>query len=482
MPEYKLPDVGEGLTEAEIVTWKVKVGDVIAVNDIVVEIETAKSLVELPSPYAGTVTALLVPEGEMVPVGTPIISIGDEASAPADAPADAPAAPAEIDLSNPAASGGGEGESLVGRNKVERDSLRRPRKSTSPAAAAAQHSTHEQVAASFVPGELESPAVVEADEPAVPAYTPAAESPTDLSGSNGDVRTLAKPPVRKLAKDLGVDITSLAGSGEGGVVTRDDVHAAAGSPGLVTGASAPSSTSGSGERERREPIKGVRKMMGQAMVDSAFTAPHVTEWVTVDVTRTMEFVERLRSRREFREVKVSPLLVLARACILAMRRTPEINSWWDEPAQEVVFKSYVNLGIAAATTRGLVVPNVKDAQDLSLLDLAAALNGLTATARDGKTQPADMSGGTFTITNVGVFGIDAGTPIINPGESAILAFGAVRKMPWVASTSTGDEIVVRQVTTLALSFDHRHVDGEKGSRFLADVAAVMEDPAAALLL
>ena len=223
-------------------------------------------------------------------------------------------------------------------------------------------------------------------------------------------------------------------------------------------------------------------MMGQAMVDSAFTAPHVTEWVTVDVTRTMEFVERLKSRREFREVKVSPLLVLARACILAMRRTPEINSWWDEPAQEVVFKSYVNLGIAAATTRGLVVPNVKDAQGLSLLDLAAALNGLTATARDGKTQPADMSGGTFTITNVGVFGIDSGTPIINPGESAILAFGAVRKMPWVASGPAGDEIVVRQVTTLALSFDHRHVDGEKGSRFLADVAAVMEDPAAALLL
>ncbi len=175
-------------------------------------------------------------------------------------------------------------------------------------------------------------------------------------------------------------------------------------------------------------------MMGQAMVESAFSAPHVTEWVTIDVTRTMEFVERLKTRREFREVKVSPLLVLARACMLAMRRTPEINSWWDEPAQEVVFKSYVNLGIAAATARGLVVPNVKDAQDLSLLELAGALNQLTATARDGKTQPADMSGGTFTITNVGVFGVDSGTPIINPGESAILAFGAVKKMPWVAST------------------------------------------------
>jgi 2-oxoisovalerate dehydrogenase E2 component (dihydrolipoyl transacylase) len=482
VPEYKLPDVGEGLTEAEIVTWKVKVGDVIAVNDIVVEIETAKSLVELPSPYAGTVSALLVPEGETVAVGTPIIAIGDASEAPAEAaPATPVAASSEIDLSNPAASGGGEGESLVGRNKVEREAMRRPRKAPSPAAAAAERSTHDQLQASFTPGELETPPVVEADEPAVPAYTPAAEAP---AASNGDVRALAKPPVRKLAKDLGVDITSLVGSGEDGVVTRSDVEHAAASSGTSYEPVAPASTSYDvvqGERERREPIKGVRKMMGQAMVDSAFTAPHVTEWVTVDVTRTMEFVERLKTRREFREVKVSPLLVLARAVILAARRTPEINSWWDESAQEVVFKGYVNLGIAAATSRGLVVPNVKDAQELSLLDLAAALNQLTATARDGKTQPADMSGGTFTITNVGVFGIDAGTPIINPGESAILAFGAVRKTPWVVSTDAGDEIVVRQVTTLALSFDHRHVDGEKGSRFLADVAAIMEDPAAALL-
>jgi 2-oxoisovalerate dehydrogenase E2 component (dihydrolipoyl transacylase) len=213
------------------------------------------------------------------------------------------------------------------------------------------------------------------------------------------------------------------------------------------------------------------------MVDSAFTAPHVTEWVTVDVTRTMEFVERLKGRREFRDVKLSPLLVLARAAMLAMRRTPEINSWWDGAAQEIVFKSYVNLGIAAATPRGLVVPNIKDAEQLPLLELAGALNALAATAREGRTQPAEMSGGTFTITNVGVFGVDAGTPIINPGESAILCFGAVRKQPWVVD----DAIVVRQVTQLALSFDHRHVDGEKGSRFLSDVAAIMEDPAAALI-
>jgi len=294
---------------------------------------------------------------------------------------------------------------------------------------------------------------------------------------------LAKPPVRKLAKDLGVDIRSLTGTGPNGTVTREDVQAAgdgATSYEVAAGATTSYDVPG-GEREWREPIKGVRKMMGQAMVQSAFSAPHVTEWVTIDATRTMEFVERLKSRREFRDVRVSPLLVLARAVMLAMRRTPEINSWWDDAAQEVVYKSYVNLGIAAATPRGLVVPNVKDAEAMSLLDLAQALNALVETARSGKTQPAEMAGGTFTITNVGVFGVDSGTPIINPGESAILAFGAIKKQPWVVSTDAGDEIVVRQVTTLALSFDHRHVDGEKGSRFLADVAGILEDPASALL-
>jgi pyruvate dehydrogenase E2 component (dihydrolipoamide acetyltransferase) len=469
--DYLLPDVGEGLTEAEIVAWRVKEGDTVQINDIVVEIETAKSLVELPSPFAGVVTALLVPEGETVPVGTPIISIGDPTDAPAK-PADAAppaAAEIEIDLSNPAASGGGEGESLVGRNKADRGPVRRPRKGSASPSTEAAAATQMQVQGAFAPGGAQSQPVVESDEPAVPA-TPATPA-TDEAPAAG-ARVLAKPPVRKLAKDLGVDLATVTASGPGGTVTRDDVQAAA-----TGGVEATPSAVDTAERERREPIKGVRKMMGQAMVDSAFSAPHVTEWVTVDVTRTMEFVERLKTRREFADVKVSPLLVLARACMLAMRRTPEINSFWDETAQEIVFKSYVNLGIAAATPRGLVVPNVKDAERLSLLDLARALNGLTATARDGKTQPADMSGGTFTITNVGVFGVDAGTPIINPGESAILCFGAVRKQPWVVD----DEIVVRQVTQLALSFDHRHVDGEKGSRFLSDVAGIMEDPAAALL-
>jgi 2-oxoisovalerate dehydrogenase E2 component (dihydrolipoyl transacylase) len=493
MAEFKLPDVGEGLTEAEIVTWKVKEGDTVAINDIVVEIETAKSLVELPSPFAGVVQRLMVPEGETIAVGTPIIAIGDALDAPLDSlpteqtesdpylgmaeragAGESDAAPArpEIDLSNPAASGGGEGESLVGRNKADRSAVRRARHAAAPSSAGAA-ATQQQLQGSFEPG-LASPEVVdESDEPAVPA--------TSAPAQPAAARTLAKPPVRKLAKDLGIDLSALSGSGPNGTVTRDDVQAAHGGDPATSYETAARATRSDdvpqGEREMREPIKGVRKMMGQAMVDSAFSIPHVTEWVTIDATRTMEFVERLKTRREFRDVKVSPLLVLSRAIMLAMRRTPEINSWWDDAAQEVVYKRYVNLGIAAATPRGLVVPNVKDAEAMSLLELAEALNGLTATAREGKTQPAEMAGGTFTITNVGVFGVDSGTPIINPGESAILCIGAIKPQPWVVD----GEIVVRQVTTLALSFDHRHIDGEKGSRFLSDVAGILEDPASALL-
>ncbi len=482
MAEFKLPDVGEGLTEAEIVSWKVKEGDTVEINEIICEIETAKSIVELPSPFAGTVQKLMVAEGDMVDVGTPIIAIGDGAEAPSADPEPAPAAQEmEIDLSNPAASGGGEGESLVGRNKADRGPVRRARKGTASPPSEAAASTQMQVQGAFAAGGAQSADVHEADEPAVPAV--AARAHDEPAAEPGSTRTLAKPPVRKLAKDLGVDLATLTGSGEGGVVTRADVEEAASGGGAARAATTGGARTAamSGERETREPIKGVRKMMASAMSDSAFTAPHVTEWITVDVTRTMEFVDRLKSRREFREVKVSPLLVLARAVMLAARRTPEINSFWDEAAQEVVLKHYVNLGIAAATPRGLVVPNIKDADSLGLVELAEALGELTAVARSGKTQPADMAGGTFTITNVGVFGVDAGTPIINPGESAILCFGAVRKQPWVVSSNGTDEIVPRQITTLALSFDHRHIDGEKGSRFLADVAGILEDPASALL-
>ncbi len=481
MSEYLLPDVGEGLTEAEIVSWKVKVGDEIRINDIVVEIETAKSLVELPSPYAGTVEALLVPEGETIAVGTPIIRVGDGTSSGSDGgsgPAEtAPGKPAgraqTIDTNIPPAEG--ENTTLVGYGPREILAQRRPRKGSATPATAAGAATQMQVQGAFAPGGAQSEDLDEdapADEPSVPTSTP------ERSGNEVSVRALAKPPVRKLARDLGVDLTQVSATGPNGSIAREDVEAAADGSRPST---SPADGSSDQETERREPIKGVRKMMGQAMVDSAFTAPHVTEWVTIDVTATIEFVGRLRSRREFREVKVSPLLVLASACCLAMRRTPEINSYWDDEAQEIVFKRYVNLGIAAATPRGLVVPNIKDAERHSLLQLAVALGELTATARSGKTQPGEMSGGTFTITNVGVFGVDSGTPIINPGESAILCFGAVKRQPWVVRAGAEESIEIRDVTTLALAFDHRHIDGEKGSRFLADVAEIMSDPATGLL-
>ena len=479
MNEYKLPDVGEGLTEAEIVTWKVKVGDTIKVNDVVVEIETAKSLVELPSPYAGTVQALLVEEGQTVEVGTPIIRIGEGAAAAGAGESAVHGVLGEGTTAAQAEEAEEEHKTLVGYGPRVTEAKRRTRRGAATPTSEAGTATQQQVQGAFAPGGAQSADVQEGDEPAVPSRTPAAPAArVHEDGGGGDVRVLAKPPVRKLAKDLGVDLRSVTPSGPNRTISREDVESAAGTSSRT--AAMPTSSydvaRGEGGRERREPIKGVRKMMAQAMVDSAFTAPHVTEWMTVDVTRTMRFVERLKSRRDFADVKVSPLLVVAKACCLAMRRTPEINATWDEAAQEIVYKSYVNLGIAAATPRGLVVPNVKDADAMPLPELGRALNELTRTAREGRTQPAEMSGGTFTITNVGVFGVDSGTPIINPGESAILCFGVVRKQPWVHK----GKIKPRDLTTLAVSFDHRLIDGEKGSRFLADVASVLEDPAGAL--
>jgi pyruvate dehydrogenase E2 component (dihydrolipoamide acetyltransferase) len=491
--EFKLPDPGEGLTEAEIVTWKVKAGDTVKVNDIVVEIETAKSLVELPVPFAGTVSSLLVEEGQTVEVGTPIIAVETEPGAPTtvqDAPAQGAVEPGiegspapKLEAERVAAEaeeqieegkiGGttstGRTAVLVGYGVKQTEAKRRPRK----AAPVEQAATPSAVAAP-------PPA------PAAPA-APAVAAPVARDGGG---RALAKPPVRKFAKDLGVDLNAVAGSGEGGIITRSDVEAHASGAGAGSEAAigiAPVTPAApvfqrTGERETRVPIKGVRKMTAQAMVGSAFTAPHVTEWVTVDATATMELVERLKKDREFRDVKVTPLLVLAKAMCVALRRHPEVNATWDEAAQEIVVKHYVNLGIAAATPRGLMVPNIKDADQLSMRQLADAIGSLTATAREGRTQPAEMSGGTITITNVGVFGVDTGTPIINPGESAILAFGAIRRMPWVVDGPDGTETIEpRWVTQLALSFDHRLIDGELGSKFIADVGAILADPARGLV-
>ncbi|MGG5259290.1 dihydrolipoamide acetyltransferase family protein [Phycicoccus avicenniae] len=491
--EFKLPDPGEGLTEADIVTWHVAVGDTVKVNDVVVEIETAKSLVELPVPFAGTVSALHVAEGDTVEVGTPIITVDDGVGGSA-----APAAPAPAAAEAPAPASDGEeiGEGLIGgttstgRTAVlvgygvkQTEAVRRPRKGAQPAAPASTTNPVQDSTNVSVPVQPDTSSGVQQS-----SNVSIVGQPQTATGA----RALAKPPVRKLAKDLGVDLQSVTPTGDGGIVTRADVEAAA--TGRSDGDSSfayadgdaadPSTTRGAqarGIRELRTPIKGVRKHTAQAMVDSAFTAPHVTEWVTVDVTATMDLVEKLKRDKEFRDVKVTPLLVLAKAMCLAVRRNPGINASWDEAAQEIVTKHYVNLGIAAATPRGLVVPNVKDADRMTMRELADAIAALTATAREGRTPPADMAGGSITITNVGVFGVDAGTPILNPGEAAILAFGSVTRRPWVVGTGADERIEPRWVTTLALSFDHRLVDGELGSRYLADVAAILADPSRALV-
>jgi len=408
--EFRLPDLGEGLTEAELVSWAVEVGQTIELNQVIGEVETAKALVELPSPYAGVVAELLVPAGATVPVGTPIIRIATDA-ATEEPPARTPV--------------------LVGYGPE--------------AAAESKRARRKLVAA----------------------------PETGTSGPDRR-RPDASPAARAAARELGVELAAVAGTGPSGAVTRNDVESHAGS----AGQSVPS-TPGSPEppeRETRTPIRSVRKQTAAAMVRSAFTAPHVTEFVTVDVTRSVELLDRLRDLPAFEGLSVTPLSLVAKAMIVALRENPSLNASWDEENQEIVTKHYVNLGIAAATPRGLVVPNIKEAQSLSLLELCRAITELTATARSGRAEPAQLTGGTVSITNVGVFGVDAGTPILNPGESAILCLGSVTRRPWVHE----DELAVRWVTTLSVSFDHRVVDGEQGSRFLSSVAAMLHDPASLL--
>ena len=445
LKDFALPDLGEGLTEGEILQWLVAVGDQVALNQPIVEVETAKAAVEVPSPFAGVVTRLHHEAGEVVDVGSVLITFDtDPGAGPLDLVPETPKAEGAL-IGEVGANG--RTATLVGYGPKSGPAKRRAR-SDQPAPAVAE----------------EAPP----PPPATAARVSAAAVGQAAAQSLGDVTVLAKPPVRKLAKELGIDLSSLRGTGTGGVITRADVEAAG------SLASQPIPAWEPGTRERRIPVKGVRKMMAQAMVESAFTAPHVTEFATLDITPTMDLVARLRALPELADVKVTPLLLVAKALLLAVKRSPEINSTFTE--SEIVVKDYVNLGIAAATPRGLLVPNIKDADRMSLVELARALQDLIATAREGRTSPADMQQGTITITNVGTFGIDTGTPILNPGESAILCFGAVRPTPWVHE----GEIAIRQVTQLAVTFDHRHVDGALGSQFLADIARVLADPATAL--
>ncbi len=436
--EFTLPDVGEGLIDAEIVSWRVQPGDRVALNQVIVEIETAKSLVELPSPFEGTVSGLLVQEGQTVEVGTPIIAIA-QGSPSLSAPAETPAQMA-----------------LPGETVIEDDTAIENRE---PAPAPAAEETSGAVLVGYgTVGKVASRRRRLELGDAAPASVPAASA----------VPIIAKPPIRKLAKDLEVDLAQVEATGLVGEITREDVIRTAQQASVFKNIETPEWPDA---REDRIPVKGVRKVIAAAMVQSAFQAPHVSLFVDVDATRTMEFVKRLKASTDFAGVKVSPLLIMAKAMIWAVRRNPTVNSSWTD--QEIIVRHYVNLGVAAATPRGLVVPNVKEAQAMSLLELARALEQLTLTARDGKTSPADMSQGTITITNIGVFGMDTGTPILNPGEVAIVALGTIKQKPWVVD----GEVRPRFVTTIGASFDHRVVDGDVASRFLADVASIIEEPA-----
>lgn len=462
--EFRLPDLGEGLTESEILSWKVGVGDTVSLNQVIAEVETAKAVVELPSPFAGVIKELHEQPGSVVEVGKPIVSFevpdDDGASPSQGSGAFSPGAGESAGETPDAGESPKRQPNLVGYGAVVEASGRPARRQRNLApvepAGILQDSVEPVEARPVHPGSIESR----------PGEDHHAERPRST------------PPVRKLAKDLGVDLTQVTGTGPGGLITREDVQGFAGHAGEPAGPVTVTGGTRPGERETRTPIKGVRKHTAAAMVQSAFTAPHATEFLTVDVTPSLELLAKLKNSRDFAGARLSPLTLAAKAVLVALRRNPALNSRWDEDNQEIVTFNYVNLGIAAATPRGLTVPNIKDADAMALPQLAQALTALADTARAGKTTPADLTGGTISITNIGVFGIDAGTPILNPGEAAILGLGAVRTMPWEYK----GEVALRQVLTLSLSFDHRLVDGEQGSRFLADVGAILAEPGMVLTM
>ena len=487
--QFALPDLGEGLTESELVAWKVAVGDTVHLNQIIAEVETAKALVELPAPYEGRVSKLFVEPGVTVAVGEPLVAFEVDADVPLEDAPTVPAEPAQVgDASAQVADAAGQAEDASGEDA---DAAHASAESSQAAAApdgreptlvgyGARPESQARPARRARPG-LAQEGRQRAD--VAVASSAAAAAPTALAE-----RPRATPPVRKFARELGIDLASVSGSGDRGLITRTDVEAYAGKRDATTPiATTPTATSatatdpggtGAASREKRIPIRGVRKATADAMVRSAFGAPQATVFLTVDVTPTTELVARLRARPEFAEARPGLTAVVAKALLLAIRRTPEVNSRWDEASNEIVQAEYVHLGMAAATPRGLLVPVIRDADRMTLGDLADAIRKLAETARAGRTAPADLSGSTITITNVGVFGVDAGTPILTPGEAAILAVGAVRRQPWEHDGG----IALREVLTLALTFDHRIVDGEQASRFLADVGRILSDPASVLAL
>jgi len=475
--EFLLPDLGEGLPEAEIVQWHVAEGDAVTLNQTIAEVETAKAIVEIPSPYAGTVQGLHAAAGDVVAVGSPLVSFAVGADAESPARSEAPASvdrPAESAADTPMTGAVERRAAEDLRTTAPEETTRATPNLVGYGAAPASGSRPRRRARSGATAVLDSDHAVREAAPHDVLRTGPIELPLE--------RPRSTPPVRKLAKDLGVDLVLVAAAHPGETVTRAHVEEFAArtpteAPALASTVppAVPASTD---PRVTRTPIRGVRKHTAAAMVQSAFTAPHATTFLTLDVTATTELLASLRHDRALDGHRIGVLAVVAKAVCLALGRTPALNAKWDEPAGEIVLHHYVNLGIAAATERGLVVPVIPDADTLPLVDLADAIADLAATARAGRTAPAAMTGGTFSITNVGVFGVDAGTPILNPGEAGILAVGAVRRTPW----EHDGEIALRDVLTLSLSFDHRLVDGAEAARFLTDVAGVLREPGRAMLL
>ncbi|GAB6893747.1 dihydrolipoamide acetyltransferase family protein [Cutibacterium acnes subsp. elongatum] len=468
MKNYCMPDPGEGLTEGEVVSWQVSPGDTVKINGVLCEVETAKSIVELPSPFAGTVAKLCAEPGETVAVGAPLVTIDDGSE---DEP-----------------------EFLVGHVTAEPGRRRRRRRGAAVSTERAREEgvdTHPEQSVSEPQHDAEAKPEQRLTESA---------SRQDPPRMDRTAHILAKPPARRLAADLGIDLSQVTGTGPQGAVTRSDVKAAAhdgaaaaGDAGASCGdaelanlsvmsrrllGGAPTEPDG---HTRKVPVRGVRKVTAKAVKESLDTKALVTAFLTCDVTPTMELVNRLRADRRFKGLRVSPLTVWCKAVCLAMGRTPIINAAWDDATDQIVFRDHINLGIAAATPRGLMVPVVRDAQDMTMLELATEITRIVAIAKEDKLQPPDYADGTFSITNVGVFGLDAGTPVVNRTESAILVLGALARRPWVVGTGDDERVVPRWVTTMSLGFDHRLIDGEQGSTFLHDVAEILSDPASAML-
>ncbi|MGJ9402902.1 dihydrolipoamide acetyltransferase family protein [Arthrobacter sp. KK5.5] len=448
---FLLPDLGEGLTEAEIVSWLVEVGQTVAVDQPIVEVETAKSMVEVPSPFAGVVSELFGAAGDTMDVGKPLVSISDgageayreEERAGATAPSAEPAAPAEASPKEES----GSGNVLIGYG-------------TPGGSGATRRTRRPRVAA-----------------PAAIAKTEAAQTTT--------APLVVSPLVRKLAREHGIDVARIAGSGPRGLVLRHDVESAIGTAtdtAPPTDAAPPTKQSGdldarSGLGMSRMPVKGVRKSIAQAMTRSRAEIPEATVWVDVDATALVEMRGALK--------KVNPtgapglLAFIARFVLAGLAKYPELNTRVETAAdgsQEIVSFDGVNLGFAAQTDRGLMVPSIRQADRLSARELDAELKRLAGVAREGKATPADLTSGTFTLNNYGVFGVDGSAAIINYPEAAILGVGRIIDRPWVVD----GQLAIRKVTELTLTFDHRVCDGGTAGGFLRYVADAIENPGSVL--